>query len=429
MKHIVTEHKLASGARGLVVNVPGSAIVNIVIRFNAGFQFTNHDRYEVPHVAEHLIGCGTKRYPGPNEFKVEIQKNGAYRNAYTSADTNGYVIECAQFELDRIFDLLEEYIARPLFPSEAFATEVSNVREELTRNTTQHGTVCAMALAEQSFPHESLNYETRIQQLDSLRHEHILEHYQTTHTSQNARFYVAGSFEDKGASIAKRLERIFSALNRGQRLEPLRRPGRGLDQPVVTKRDIKQIYYRIAAFSGEYPRPLRNALTLLRMTLTGGFQSRIYGEARRRGLAYHISSSAYAGLGESEFGFEGYVTPQNIAPLFELVAQQYRAVRDGELTESELDAAKDLLVGSSLRGHQTAGDMLNWYLAPYDQEGIILDYDQYHEELRRVTLEQVREVANDIMKPGAHAASLLGDLSVNQADEYMALLEPFWSKR
>jgi predicted Zn-dependent peptidase len=426
MNHTVTEHKLANGAQGLVVSMPGTNIVNIVLRFNSGFQFADRSRFEVPHVTEHLIGCGTKKYPQPNEFKIEVQKNGAYRNAYTNSTINGYVVECAEFELERILDLLEEYMTRPLFPAEAFATEISNVREELSRLTTQHAAVCSMALAERAFPHESLGYEERIEQLAAFEPEHILEHYHATHTSRNARFYVAGDFADGGAAVVKRLERIYDRLPRGHRLGPLARPGLGQEQAVVTQRDIKQIYYRAAAFAGEYPRPQRNALILLRMVLTGGFQSRIYGEARRRGLAYHIDSSSYSGPGESAFGFEGYVTEQNIEPLFELVAGEYRAVRQGQLTERELEAAKSLLIGSSLRAHQTAGDMLGWYLGPYDREELILDYEEHHEALRQVTREQVIEVANGVMKPKNHGISLLGEVSEKQAQAYAALLDPLW---
>lgn len=423
MKHTVTEHKLANGARGLVVHVPGSQVVNLIVRFNSGFQFADRSRYEIPHLMEHLIGCGSKAYPGPNQFKIEVEKNGAYRNAYTSDEVNGYVFECAAFELDRILDLCEEYLARPLFPEEAFETELSNVREELSRLTTQHAAVCSIALAERAFPYEDLNYETRIEQLPSFTREYVLEHYRTTHLSGNARFYVAGDLPDGGQRVVKRLERILDALPGGQRLEPRREPGIGQPAPVVTYREIKQIYYTYRMYAEELPWELRNASLLLRMLLTGGYQSRVYGEARRRGLAYHVEATRYAGPGASSFGFEGYVTAANIEALFKLIADEYQAVAAGKFTEAELKAAKDLLIGSTLRSFQTAGDMLGWYLAPYDREDRILDYDSYLEELRQVTAGQVQEVAQRFVRPAARGLSLLGDLDDKRASEYAGPLE------
>src|SRR5580704_6424130 len=115
MKHHITEHKLPSGAQGLVIDVPGSNVVHLQVRFNSGFQFADPKRYEVPHVLEHVMATVTKKHPGPNEFHIDAQKNGAYVNAFTSTDANGYVYECADFEMNRIVDLTCEQLTEPLF--------------------------------------------------------------------------------------------------------------------------------------------------------------------------------------------------------------------------------------------------------------------------------------------------------------------------
>src|SRR5205814_1094132 len=110
MKHRVIEHHVAGGASGLVIDVPGSDVVSLQVRFNSGFQFADRKLYEVPHVMEHLLATVTRKHPGPNQFYIEAQKNGAYVNATTSVDANGYVYECADFELDRIVGLVEEQL-------------------------------------------------------------------------------------------------------------------------------------------------------------------------------------------------------------------------------------------------------------------------------------------------------------------------------
>src|SRR4051812_24084024 len=115
MKHRVTEHILGSGAKGMVIDVPGSAVVSLRVTFHSGDQFADEAAYEVPHIMEHLLATVTKRRSEPNAFMIEAQKNGAYVNASTSADANEYVYECAEFELDRIIDLVEEQICEPLF--------------------------------------------------------------------------------------------------------------------------------------------------------------------------------------------------------------------------------------------------------------------------------------------------------------------------
>jgi predicted Zn-dependent peptidase len=245
VKHTVHEHILGSGASGLIIDVPGSAVINIRVTFHSGFQFSDHSTYEVPHIMEHLLATVTKRHAKPNAFNIEAQKNGAYVNASTSADTNEYIYEFAEFELERIMDLIDEQVSEPLFIASAFKAETSNVREELTRNTTQHMSVTAIRLAQQAFPDSWLDYATRIGQLASITLKQVEAHYHHTHTAMNARFYASGSFSDGGKALAARFERIFSKLPKGERLALNRHIGRGNAIPIVTHRDIDQIYYRV----------------------------------------------------------------------------------------------------------------------------------------------------------------------------------------
>ncbi|HEX3082059.1 MAG TPA: pitrilysin family protein, partial [Candidatus Saccharimonadia bacterium] len=389
MKHTVHEHKLASGAEGLIIHVPGSAVASVRIAFHSGFQFGKRSIYEVPHVMEHLLATVTKRHAQPNAFMIEAQKNGAYVNASTSTDTNEYIYECAAFELERMLDLIEEQVCEPLFAPEPFTAEVSNVREELIRNTTQHMAVCSLKLSERVFPQLWLGYDERIAQLDSLKLEQLEEHYHRTHTAANARFYLAGDFPDGGAAVAERFERTFARLPKGHRLPLDHAMGRGLERPVVTRRDIDQVYYRTGRYFGEIAPDQLPVLSLYNVLLVGGMASRVLGEARRRGLAYSVGTSAYAQRGNSGFGFAGYVTPDHAADLFEVMTRHVQALADGECTTEELSAAKDLLVGSIARSTQTAGDILGWYTERYDEEGEIRDFDQTLEQLRGVTGEEI----------------------------------------
>jgi predicted Zn-dependent peptidase len=426
MKHSVKEYHLAGGASGLVIDVPGSNVASVQVRFNSGFQFGERQVYEVPHVMEHILATVTKKHPGPNEFNIEAQKNGAYINAYTSVDSNGYVYECADFELDRIVDLIEEQVTEPLFEPVSLKAEIGNVREELTRNTTQHGSICAIRLGEKSYPKLWMDYDERIAQLPAITVDHVRTHYERTHTASNARFFVAGSFNDGGEAIAKRFDQIFAKLPKGKRLVRSKAVGLNLDKPVVTNRDIKQLYYRAVMYFGEQSEAERRAATVLRMILLGGMGSRIYGEARRRGLAYSVGSAGHAEPGNSSFGFAGFVTPENAEPLFDLIAREFVDIRNGNITDEEMDASKDLMIGSVKRSVQTAGDVMGWYMDPYDEEGEIRDFDRAMELIRSVRNDEVLAIAVRASAFKRKGMSFLGQLDLKTAQTYAQSLQPLW---
>ncbi|MBW4061857.1 insulinase family protein [Candidatus Saccharibacteria bacterium] len=428
MQHDISEQTLPSGAKGLLVNVPGAPVYNIVVRFNSGYQFGNFERFELPHVLEHMMGCGSAAYPKPNEFKVEVTKNGAYRNANTSSRVNGYVLECAAFELPRILDLLEEYLARPTFPAEALPTELSNVSEELSRNITDHDRAVGIALLAKSFPKDFMAYEPRIKQLSRISRDDVTAYYAQTHTAKNARFYIAGDIDEaRQASLLERLEQIFSQLPEGKRLVYRDDPGTSSIETIVTQRSIEPLYYICEVYGGGMTDQERRALKLLRVMLFGGFASRVYGEARRRGLAYHIGGGVNASSDSSALSFSGNVSWPNAAPLFELAVTEILKLRDEGPSEAEVQAGIDLIIGSMDRSLQTAGDTMGYYLGLYDAEERIVMLAEEQAAIRALMPKDVQHVARIARTGAAHGLSLLGDPKPEAQLELETIAARLWS--
>jgi predicted Zn-dependent peptidase len=428
MKHVVHEHQLPSGASGLVIHVPGSAVVNIRVTFRSGFQYADPSSYEVPHIMEHLLATVTQKHSAPNAFMIEAQKNGAYVNASTSAENNEYIYECAQFELERLLGLIEEQVVEPLFADAPFKAEKGNVLEELTRNTTQHMSVCTIRLAQQASPKLWRDYGERLAQLDAITLAQLEEHYTRTHTAANARFYVAGDFKDGGAAVAKIFDSIFARLPKGARLKLDQNVGRGGAKALVATRDIDQLYYRSGVYFEELSEHDRSTLALLRMLMVGGMGSRVVGEARRRGLAYSVGASGSSGPGNSSFGFAGYVTPDHAEAVFEIIRRSMKDVSEGGCSLVELEAAQDLLVGSVTRSTQTAGDVLQWYIDRYDEEGIVWDFDNGLELLRTVSVADITRLTQQIVSASEQGLSLVGRVSPAEVVKYSALLRLTQSK-
>ncbi len=132
MQHDVEEVVLESGISGLLINVPGAKVMSYDFNLRAGYYLAPEGKWEVPHVMEHLLCGANEEFPKSRYFDAEVKKNGAYTNAYTSTYNVGYVGECADFEWDRVLDLLMLSISKPLFLKEEFAAEMGNVKEELT---------------------------------------------------------------------------------------------------------------------------------------------------------------------------------------------------------------------------------------------------------------------------------------------------------
>lgn len=422
MQHEVFEHDL-DGAKGLVVNVPGARVTNLVVRFNSGFQFADQGAYELPHVLEHLLVAGSKtHYPRHQAFSTELQKNGAFINAYTSAAANGYVAEFANFELDRFMTLQRDYFLENLFEPQGLAAEVSNVRQELTRNTTQPGASCGISYLSAAYPDRFKPYDERIGQLDTLTPEHCRAYYGRTHTWNNLRVYLAGDFADGGQSVLQDFTEALREMPRGERLEPKRAPGQDF-APLALSRDIDQVYYNVGWFTPAVSEESWPAFVVLRSLLGEGWASRIFGKVRERGLAYHIDCGVDFDPGSCALELSGFVTADNLEPMFRLITDEMSGILQGNISEEEVKAAQNLRSGSQLRAYQTGGQLLNWYLNHYEEWGVIESFDGWVKKLQAVTKDQVVEAARHLCTGAARGSAFLGKVGSDEAKTYAALLD------
>src|SRR6202167_145616 len=138
MRHTVSEINLNNGAKGLLIHIPDASVMTFDFNFRAGEYLVKPDKWEVPHLMEHVLLGANEMIPRARDFQAELEKNGAYSNATTGVYDITYEAECADFEWDRVLGLLLLAITKPLFLEEEFKAEFGNVQEEMTARSNNH---------------------------------------------------------------------------------------------------------------------------------------------------------------------------------------------------------------------------------------------------------------------------------------------------
>jgi hypothetical protein len=91
-----------------------------------------------------------------------------------------------------------------------------------------------------------------------------------------------------------------------------------------------------------------------------------------------------------------------------------------------MDASKDLMIGSVKRSVQTAGDVMGWYIDPYDEEGEIRDFDEALDLIRGVPRGDVQKIAERAAEFDHRGMSFLGQIDAKKAHEYARTFNPLW---
>lgn len=427
MKHTVEEVRLKNGARGLLIDVPGATVMSFEFQFRAGNRYVkNKDIYEAAHIMEHMAFGANAQFATEHEFEQEFTKNGAYHNAFTSDLSMVYMADCADFEWDRILKLQEVSICQPHFNEEELKAEKGNVRSELTGYLNNHARLL-WPKSQQLLGEDVLTFSQRLKTIPHVTLKDIKEHHKRTHTSDNMRFVISGKLMGRKAEIKRQLEGW--RLPRGERFEVPHDELHSANPNLIRRKESSNITF---AWSMITPRVLSDeemdAMACLNHLLTGTMHSRIFGAARKKGLAYGMFSDTAASFYESSWDFGGQVNEDTAEELFAIMRQQLDAVLQGEVTTQELDTAKSYALGRHQMGAQTVAQISHFYTARYFSDGVVKDYEKVPDSITGISRECMIETARDFVKANIWVLAAVG---AGEREDIVTLsqqLEPLFAK-
>ncbi|HPF31286.1 MAG TPA: pitrilysin family protein [Candidatus Saccharibacteria bacterium] len=391
MKHTVEEIKLKNGARGLLIDVPDATTMNMQFHFRAGDRYTKSNEIEqVAHIMEHMAFGANSRYKS-EEFEFEFTKNGAYHNAFTSDLSMVYEADCADFEWDRILDLQKLTICKPKFNETELIAEKGNVKSELTNYLNDHQRLL-WPKVQQLLGENVLTYRQSLRTIANVKLSDVREHHRRTHTTNNLRFVIAGKLQGRKAEIKRQIESF--ELEAGERFKVPHDILNKANPTVIRRKDATNLTFGIFFV---VPREINDeeldAMHYLNHILTGTMYSRIFGAARKKGLAYNVGAYAASGFYNSSWDITGQVNHESAGELIDIIVREIKNVLDGNIKNDELDIAKSFALGRYQMGAQTVSQISGFYTGRYFADDFIKDYEKVPEMIKNVTLDRMVDTA------------------------------------
>lgn len=419
MKHTVEEVRLKNGAKGLLIDVPDATVMSFEFQFRAGNRYVKDKSiYETAHIMEHMAFGANSKFKSEHEFEAEFTKNGAYHNAFTSDLSMVYMANCADFEWDRILDLQEVSICQPKFNEDELIAEKGNVKSELTGYLNNHMHVL-WPKTQQLLGEDVLTFNQRLKTIATVSLKDIKEHHKRTHTSDNLRFVIAGKLHGRKADIKRRLEAW--PLASGERFVVPNNELHSANPTLIRRKEASNVTF---AWSMILPRVLSDeeldAMACLNHLLTGTMHSRIFGTARKMGLAYGMFSETAASSYESSWDFGGQVNRDLADKLFDIMNEQVQSVLDGKVSNEELNAAKSYALGRHQMGAQTVSQISNFYTGRYFSDEVVKDYEKVPDSIKGINMDCMIKTAREFVSANTW---VLAAVSSGEKEEVVALHE------
>lgn len=429
MKHSVTEINLKNGSKGLLVHVPNASVMTYDINFRAGEYLVDEQKWEVPHLMEHVLLGANELIPRARDFQAELEKNGAYSNAMTGVYDITYEAECADFEWDRVLGLMLIAITKPLFLDDEFTAEFGNVQEEMTARSNNHFRRLSLEMRKNLGLIAKTDSE-RLELMSNVTVDDVRKHYKRTHNSPNMRFVIAGNLT---AARRKAIEQLFTEIDlpqQGSRFElPEELPGR-VQAPVYVANDtVENLYFYIDTFMKRRLSDAEtDALNIVNTMLTETLYSKILGTAREHGLVYGMNSGLSQTRDASNWWFGAQVSDKNAVPLLKIIVDEVTKVMAGDISVDEIDATKQYALGRFQRSAQTVGGTAAGYSGRYFFDEVIENYYQIPERIKAITKEQIVTIAGAMFEENLWGLGILGNCGEAFAEQLRTQLAPLWQR-
>jgi len=369
---------LANGITLIVVENQAADIVSG--RFflkGAGTIVEKPQQAGLAHLVSAVITKGTEKLSAL-EIAEKIESIGAGLGADTSTDYFSLSLKTVTSDFPPMLELLAEIMRSPTFPKSEVELERKLTLQGLRSQKEQPFNVAFNQLRQQMYPNHpyGLSILGTEASVTALTRADLLHYHQTYFRPDNLVISLSGRItQEEGYSL---ISEVF-----GDWENPAKPcPDFPLKSPVVnpsqqeTIQDTQQSIVMLGYLGTKVNLEDYPVLKLISTYLGNGLSSRLFVELReKRGLAYDVSAFFPTRLDTSSFITYMGTAPSNTEIAIEGLSTEVERLTQVTLSESELQGAKNKLLGQYALGKQTNGEIAQTY-GWYETLGLGVEFDQ-----------------------------------------------------
>ncbi|TVQ47978.1 MAG: insulinase family protein [Gloeocapsa sp. DLM2.Bin57] len=378
-----------------VTNNSSDVIAGRIFIKNAGGRWETRTQAGLSHLVTSVITKGTKRLSAV-DIAHQVESLGASLGADAASDYLIFSLKTVSSDFQEILGLLAEIMREPSFPPEEVELEKHLTQQNIRAQQESPFNIAFSQLREaiyQEHPYalSILGTETSVANLSLTD---LQNYHQQYFRPDQLVISISGRLEPE--TVKQWVEDSFGDWEIPQVTPSLLQLPQLTPKPEKRKiaQNTQQAIVMLGYLTPGIKTPEYAALKLLNTYLGNGLSSRLFVELReKRGLAYDVSAFYPTRLDQSSFVVYMGTAPENTLTAQEGLRTEVERLCNTELTETELQIAKNKLLGQYALGKQANGEIAQiygWYETL--ELGISFDLD-FQEQIKAVTPEEMQKVA------------------------------------
>jgi zinc protease len=312
-------------------------------------------------------------------------------------------------------ELLAEVLTSAVFPQEEIERQKHAVIASIRAKQEQPGEIAEMQFAAAVFPQTRYGrpIEGTEASVKAIPQASLREFYQRYYRPNRSIMAIVGDISHQ--EMTEALNQAFRSWGKGEPPpNPLALPAAQDSGTIRVNKDLTQANLILGQRGIGRENPDYYALQVMNYILGGGgFSSRAMDSIRnQRGLAYSVYSYFSAEKGHGTFQFVMQTKNETALQAIDIAKEEIRRMRQTPVSDAELNDAKDYLTGSFPLRFDTMGKVAN-FLAQVEYFELGLDYpERYPDLIRRITIDDVRRVAQKYLEPEKMITVIVGNQTI-----------------
>jgi zinc protease len=407
---------LSNGMELIVAHRSAVPVVNMLLRFDAGFASDQFAEPGTSSLAMAMLDEGTKNRTAL-EISDELARLGAYLGASSGIDASGVSISALREHLDESLDLFADVVLNPVFPKH----ELDRLRKSRLAQIQQEKTqpigialrvVPALMYGKDHAYSLPLTGSGTEESVSRITRDSLIAYHDTWFRPNNSTMIVVG--DTTMAEMKPKIEKLF------RRWEPANVPTKNIgtvDLPdsdrifLIDRPGAEQSIIFAANVAPPTGRGNEIAIETMNDIIGGGFTSRINMNLREdKHWAYGARSVLISTKGQRPFiAYAPVQTDKTMESMAEIKRELKEYLGENPATDEELGKVKDNNTLSLPGRWETANAVLRdiseivAYELPDDY------WDTYTKNVRNLSLEQIAESAEAVIKPDNLVWVVVGD--------------------
>lgn len=400
--------KLNNGQTVVIQEVKSNPIVTIDTWIKTGSIDEDDSNNGVAHFLEHLFFKGTQNHE-PGEFDKILETKGAITNAATSKDFTHYYVTIPSKDFDLAMELHADMMMHPLIPRNEMEKERKVVLEEINKDLKSpkkilHENLNTMMYTEHPYKRKVIG---KSEIIETITRDQILNFYNEHYSPANMITIVIGDVDTNHV-----LERVKETFNS----EPKKQMKNIYPKELPLTKQLKKVEY-LQTNSGYMLVGFRGvsiddkdayALDVL-ATILGEGRSSVLNQVikEKKRLAYSIDAGNSTSKDDGIFYISANFEPDKCKQVQTAIFDEIQKIQKDGVTEEQLDLAKNIIERSTYYSRESITNIATEIGYTIALTNDIKFYDNYLNNIKCVTKDSIKRVANKYLGIEKSALSII----------------------